>query len=261
MISVLHVGLVAVLVMLLMRLLILPFGIRSTLGLKLGAWVGLGSALSFALLSGFGLPAQRAVIMLAGLMWGSMWGLQLSFIQRISMAFFVTLVLQPISAASLGFWLSYTAVFALGLVWYRSTNQRWWHRVMQLLAAQGALSVLLVPVITLGTGYVSLVGPLVNIFLVPLFSVLLIPALLGISVAFSFTVLPQFFHRHRSYFVLFMARVGSPCWTHMVSGFCRLAAVSGLCSCLNGWVYLPCYKALALANIIFADAVCGFYNV
>ena len=191
-ISGLHVGLVAVIVMLLMRLLLLPFAIRSTLGLKLGAWVGLVSAIGFALLSGFGLPAQRAVIMLAGLMWGSMWGLQLSFTQRIVMAFFATLVLQPISAASLGFWLSYTAVFALGLAWYRSTNLRWWHRVMQLLAAQGALSVLLVPVIALGTGYVSLVGPLVNIFLVPLFSVLLIPALLGISVASSFTVLPQF---------------------------------------------------------------------
>jgi competence protein ComEC len=192
-ISGLHVGLVAVLVMLLMRLLLLPFGIRSTLGLKLGAWVGVVSAIGFALLSGFGLPAQRAVIMLAGLMWGSMWGLQLSFTQRIFMAFFVTLVLQPISAASLGFWLSYTAVFALGLVWYSSTNQRWWQRVIRLLAAQGALSVLLVPVIALGTGYVSLVGPLVNIFLVPLFSVLLIPALLGISVASSFMVLPQFF--------------------------------------------------------------------
>ncbi|MFQ3304681.1 MAG: competence protein ComEC, partial [Oceanospirillaceae bacterium] len=192
-ISGLHVGLVAVLVMLLMRLLILPFSIHSSLGIRVGAWVGLGAAIGFALLSGFGLPAQRAVIMLAGLMWGSMWGLQLSFTQRLFIAFFVTLVLQPISASSLGFWLSYTAVFALGLVWYQSASQRWWHRVIQLLAAQGALSLLLVPVIALGTGYVSLVGPLVNIFLVPLFSVLLIPALLLISIATIFTTLPQFF--------------------------------------------------------------------
>ena len=192
-ISGLHVGLVAVLVMLLMRLLILPFSIHSSLGIRVGAWVGLGAAIGFALLSGFGLPAQRAVIMLAGLMWGSMWGLQLSFTQRLFIAFFVTLVLQPISASSLGFWLSYTAVFALGLVWYQSASQRWWHRVIQLLAAQGALSLLLVPVIALGTGYVSLVGPLVNIFLVPLFSVLLIPALLLISITTIFTTLPQFF--------------------------------------------------------------------
>ena len=194
-ISGLHVGLVAALVMLLMRLLILPLGIGSSIGIRVSAWVGLGVALSFALLSGFGLPAQRAVIMLAGLMWGSMWGLQLGFTQRLFIAFFVTLVLQPTSASSLGFWLSYTAVLALGLVWYRSPSQRWWYRGMQLLAAQAVLSLMLLPVIGLGTGYVSLVGPLANIILVPLFSVLLIPALLLISVAIMLTPLAQVFFR------------------------------------------------------------------
>ena len=89
--------------------------------------------------------------MLVGLMWGSMWGLQLSFTQRLFVAFFVTLVLQPTSASSLGFWLSYTAVFALGLVWYRSASKAWWPRMVHLLAAQGALSLLLLPVIALGT--------------------------------------------------------------------------------------------------------------
>ena len=42
-ISGLHVGLVAGLVMLLMRLLTFPFGIKSSLGLRVGAWVGLGA--------------------------------------------------------------------------------------------------------------------------------------------------------------------------------------------------------------------------
>ena len=192
-ISGLHVGLVAALVMLLMRLLMLPLGISSSLGIRLSAWVGLAVAFSFALLSGFGLPAQRAVIMLAGLMWGAMWGLQLGFTQRLFIAFFVTLVLQPISAFNLGFWMSYTAVLALGLVWYRCPSQRWWYRGMQLLAAQGVLSLLLLPVIGLGTGYVSLVGPLVNMVLVPVFSVLLIPALLTISVVMMLTPLTPFF--------------------------------------------------------------------
>ena len=194
-ISGLHVGLVAGLAMLLMRLLILPLGISSSLGIRLSAWVGLAVALIFALLSGFGLPAQRAVIMLTGLMWGVMWGLQLGFTQRLFIAFFVTLVLQPISASSLGFWLSYTAVLALGLVWYRCPSQQWWYRGMQLLAAQGALSLLLLPVIGLGTGYVSLIGPLVNMILVPVFSLLLIPALLLISVALMLTPLAQVFFR------------------------------------------------------------------
>lgn len=191
-ISGLHVGLVAVLVMLLVRVLILPLGIGSSLGIRAGAWAGLVAALCFALLSGFGLPAQRAMIMLTGLMWGVMWGLQLNFTQRLFIAFFVTLVLQPMSASNLGFWLSYTAVFALGLVWYHSASKSWWSRVMRLLAAQGALSLLLLPVIALGTGHVSVFGPLVNILLVPLFSVLLIPLLLIISIVLMMTSLPQF---------------------------------------------------------------------
>ena len=193
-ISGLHVGLVAVLAMLLIRLLIFPFGVGSSLGLRVGAWVGLGAAIGFALLSGFGLPAQRAIIMLGGLMWGSMWGFQLSFSQRLFMAFFVTLVLQPMSASSLGFWLSYTAVLALGLVWYRSSGQGWWYRIIHLFAAQASLSLLLLPVIAIGTGYVSPISPLVNIFLVPLFSLLLIPALLLISTTAIFIPLnPLFF--------------------------------------------------------------------
>jgi len=191
-ISGLHVGLVAVLAMLLVRLLTLPFSIGSSLGIRLGAWVGLVAALCFALLSGFGLPAQRAVIMLTGLMWGAMWGLQLSFSQRLFFAFFVTLIMQPVSASSLGFWLSYTAVFALGLVWYRSVDRPWWSRVIQLFAAQGALSLILLPVIAIGTGQLSVVGPLVNILLVPLFSVFLIPLLLLISIVLMFIGLPQF---------------------------------------------------------------------
>ncbi len=191
-ISGLHVGLVAVLMMFLIRLLILPLGIRSSFGLQVGVWVGLCAALVFALLSGFGLPAQRAVIMLLGLMWGAIWGLKLSFSQRLYTAFFITLILQPISATRLGFWLSYVAVFALGLVWYQSASQQWWHRVIKLVAAQGALSLLLVPIIALSTGYVSVVGPLVNIILVPVFSVFLIPALLVVSLISTMFALPDF---------------------------------------------------------------------
>lgn len=44
-ISGLHVGLVAVLMMFLIRLLILPLGIRSSFGLQVGVWVGLCAAL------------------------------------------------------------------------------------------------------------------------------------------------------------------------------------------------------------------------
>ena len=244
-ISGLHVGLVAGLVMLLMRLLTFPFGINSSLGLRVGAWVGLGAAISFALLSGFGLPAQRAVIMLVGLMWGLMWGLQLSFTQRLFIAFFVTLVLQPLSAFSLGFWLSYTAVLALGLVWYGSSNQGWRHRIMPLFAAQAALSLLVLPVIAIGTGNISLVSPLVNLFLVPLFSLLFIPALLLISITAIFTPLdPVFFMGIDVTFAVLwegLETVASLAWTTVFIGqlpiaiFVSIFMVALLCLLMRRW--------------------------
>ena len=244
-ISGLHVGLVAGLVMLLMRLLTFPFGINSSLGLRVGAWVGLGAAIGFALLSGFGLPAQRAVIMLAGLMWGLMWGLQLSFTQRLFIAFFVTLVLQPLSAFSLGFWLSYTAVLALGLVWYGSSNQGWRHRIMPLFAAQAALSLLVLPVIAIGTGNISLVSPLVNLFLVPLFSLLFIPALLLISITAIFTPLdPVFFMGIDVTFAVLwegLETVASLAWATVFIGqlpiaiFVSIFMVALLCLLMRRW--------------------------
>ena len=244
-ISGLHVGLVAGLVMLLMRLLTFPFGINSSLGLRVGAWVGLGAAIGFALLSGFGLPAQRAVIMLVGLMWGLMWGLQLSFTQRLFIAFFVTLVLQPLSAFSLGFWLSYTAVLALGLVWYGSSNQGWRHRIMPLFAAQAALSLLVLPVIAIGTGNISLVSPLVNLFLVPLFSLLFIPALLLISITAIFTPLdPVFFMGIDVTFAVLwegLETVASLAWATVFIGqlpiaiFVSIFIVALLCLLMRRW--------------------------
>ena len=244
-ISGLHVGLVAGLVMLLMRLLTFPFGINSSLGLRVGAWVGLGAAIGFALLSGFGLPAQRAVIMLVGLMWGLMWGLQLSFTQRLFIAFFVTLVLQPLSAFSLGFWLSYTAVLALGLVWYGSSNQGWRHRIMPLFAAQAALSLLVLPVIAIGTGNISLVSPLVNLFLVPLFSLLFIPALLLISITAIFTPLdPVFFMGIDVTFAVLwegLETVASLAWATVFIGqlpiaiFLSIFMVALLCLLMRRW--------------------------
>ena len=244
-ISGLHVGLVAGLVMLLMRLLTFPFGINSSLGLRVGAWIGLGAAIGFALLSGFGLPAQRAVIMLVGLMWGLMWGLQLSFTQRLFIAFFVTLVLQPLSAFSLGFWLSYTAVLALGLVWYGYSNQGLRHRIMPLFAAQAALSLLVLPVIAIGTGNISLVSPLVNLFLVPLFSLLFISALLLISTTAIFTPLdPVFFMGIDVTFAVLwkgLETVASLAWATVFIGqlpiaiFVSIFMVALLCLLMRRW--------------------------
>lgn len=244
-ISGLHVGLVAVLAMLLTRLLLMPISIQSSLGLRVCAWVGLLAGLGFALLSGFGLPAQRAVIMLAGLMWGAMWGLQLSFSQRLFIAFFMTLLVQPLSASSLGFWLSYTAVFALGLVWYKSHRQYLWQRVLQLLAAQAALSLLLLPVIALSTGYVSLVGPLVNIVLVPMFSMLLIPSLLLVSIGSLFIPLAGSFFTSVNFILLSLwqgleglARLP---WSQVfvgwlpLEGFVSLLVVACLCLMTRRW--------------------------
>lgn len=149
-------------------------------------------SLIFALISGFGLLCAASGYYAYWLNVGVYVGFTVKFYTKTIYRLFVTLVLQPTSVSSLGFWLSYTAVFALGLVWYRGASRAWWSRVMHLLAAQGALSVLLLPVIAIGTGHVSVLGPLVNMILVPLFSAVLIPTLLLVSIVLRFVDLPNF---------------------------------------------------------------------
>ncbi len=141
----------------------------------LGAWFG---GVAFALLSGWGLPAQRAVIMLSVAVWYGLQRRPLSPWLAWGVACMAVLVLQPMAGLSLGFWLSFGLVAALMAGASNTQGSAAWGR--QLLLAQGRCLLFSTPLLWWQTGAVSAIAPFVNLLLVPAMSVLL-PALLLLS--------------------------------------------------------------------------------
>ncbi|MDP6190105.1 MAG: ComEC/Rec2 family competence protein, partial [Gammaproteobacteria bacterium] len=175
-ISGLHIGLVAA--------LLVWFGQRWAWLLQrsdhysLAIWLAWIGALGYAIFSGWGLPAQRAMIMLTAIMLVNRLGVAWNIWQRLLLAWVVTLLLQPNSLHSPGFWYSYLAVANLALVWQGNQAKGWSVMVMKTLASQLALLAILAPVIAATTGGLSLIGPGLNLILIPLFGLLVVPVLL-----------------------------------------------------------------------------------
>jgi competence protein ComEC len=175
-ISGLHIGLVAALVMWLGRRTAVL--LKLTQAGELGIWLGWAAALTYAVFSGWGLPAQRAMIMLSALMLVNRFGLGWSIWQRLLLAWIITLLIQPNSIYSPGFWYSYVAVANLALVIELRSGNSWRQWLVRAFVSQLALLALLVPLIGATTGGLSLLGPLINLLLIPLFGLVLVPLLL-----------------------------------------------------------------------------------
>ena len=188
-ISGLHIGLVAGGVYLLFRWILLPF--RNLFSLHKAAWLlALLSALGYALLSGFGVPARRAVVMLGLMCAWRLMDRELAAGQWLSMALVLTLILDPLSALSSGFMLSFAAVVTLilaaGSGGFPSTFERRSivMRLGELAKVQLILCLVLLPLTAALFGRGSLVASLVNLLLLPLFSLVIVPmSLLGAVLA------------------------------------------------------------------------------
>jgi len=137
-----------------------------------------GAALGYGLLAGFGVPVQRACVMVGLVL---LWRLRfrhLGLWWPLLLALNGVLVLEPLASLQVGFWLSFAAVAVLLLafggrlgpwsVWQAWTRPQW-------LIAIGLFPVLLV----LGLP-ISLSAPVANLFAVPWISLVVLPlALLG----------------------------------------------------------------------------------
>jgi competence protein ComEC len=142
-------------------------------------WVGAAAALGYALFSGWGVPAQRTVVMLAtvaglrtlGLRWP--WALVLLAAAVVVTAFDPWALMQP------GFWLSFGAV---GLLMAAGGDmaQGWRQHLKAGLRTQAIATVGLAPLSLICFAQLSLVGLLANLVAIPLISFIVMPlALLG----------------------------------------------------------------------------------
>ena len=143
---------------------------------------GLLLAASYALFSGWGVPAQRTVLMLATATLLSLSARRWPWPQLWLLTAAVVLLADPWALLQAGFWLSFVAVGVLfaGAGQQQDTPQTWKQRVVGLLREQWLITLTLAPLTLLLFGQVSLVGLLANLAAIPWVTLVVTPlALLG----------------------------------------------------------------------------------
>ena len=170
-ISGMHIGLAAWLGLWLGRLLLLLPGVRRVTVLPV--FMALLLATFYTALSGFCLPATRALFMLLLWLLLRLWQRSWSGWRIWWCVLALMLALDPWALFSCSFWLSFMAI---ALLW--GTVRYWRHP--SLLQIQATMSVGLLPLQLLWFGGVSLLAIPINLLAIPLFCLLLIPlGLLG----------------------------------------------------------------------------------
>lgn len=144
------------------------------------AWGGWVLALGYALFSGWGIPAQRTVLMLAVVMGLRLLGRRWPWPVVGLWAMAVVLAWDPWAWLQAGFWLSFVAVGVLLALGNAPSDPP--RPVWGLLRTQAAISVVLAPLTLVLFGQVSVVGLLANLVAIPVVTWLITPlALAGVA--------------------------------------------------------------------------------
>lgn len=191
-ISGLHVGLVAGLALAAMRLLSRCWLLvtKRPASRVIPAVVAFCAALVYGQIAGFGLPVQRACLMSGVLLFCWAAGQRILAGRSFAIALLLLFLVDPMSVYSVGFFLSFGAVAALGLLAGRDVACRSlpskWRRAIRW---QCGLSLIMAPLTLVLMGQVSLIGPLANLLLIPWFSLVVVPAvLLGAVASLAFGI-------------------------------------------------------------------------
>ncbi|MEQ1525253.1 MAG: DNA internalization-related competence protein ComEC/Rec2 [Gallionella sp.] len=155
--------------------------VRLTLWLparKAAALIALLVALGYALLSGFGVPAQRTVYMV-GAVAAALWlNRNFSLTQILSIALLGVLIPDPWAVLSAGFWLSFGAVALILYVTAHRIGKS--SAISEYLTVQWAMTIGLIPLLLAMFQQISIVSPIANAFAIPLISLIVVPlTLLG----------------------------------------------------------------------------------
>ncbi|RZJ06727.1 MAG: DNA internalization-related competence protein ComEC/Rec2 [Rubrivivax sp.] len=142
-------------------------------------WAGVLAALGYALFSGWGVPAQRTVVMLAAVAALRSLGLRWPWPLVLLVAAVVVTLVDPWALIQPGFWLSFGAVGLL-MAAGGEAAQGWRARLRAAFRTQAIATVGLAPLSLICFAQLSLVGMLANLVAIPVISFLITPlALLG----------------------------------------------------------------------------------
>ena len=150
---------------------------------KAAAVAGLLSAIGYVALAGFGIPAQRTLLMLAVAALAVWCNALLSASQLLACALLVVLMFDPWAVLWPGFWLSFGAIACLLFAASgRMTNAGGWRNALRSATqTQWAVTAGLLPLTLLLFAQVSLISPLANAVAIPVVSAVVTPlALLGV---------------------------------------------------------------------------------
>ncbi|HLP99009.1 MAG TPA: DNA internalization-related competence protein ComEC/Rec2 [Sideroxyarcus sp.] len=145
---------------------------------KAAALAGLFAALFYTLVSGYEVPAQRTLYMVATFTAMLLLSRNVSPSQMLAAALMVVLLADPWAVLSPGFWLSFGAV---ALIFYVTANRlRKQHWLREYGKVQWAMTIGLIPPLLALFQQLSLVSPIANAFAIPLVSFVVVPlTLLG----------------------------------------------------------------------------------
>lgn len=155
---------------------------------KAAAVAGALMAFVYVALAGFGLPAQRTMIMLTVVAMAVWTGRTSGLFSVLSLALAVVVLFDPWAVMFPGFWLSFSAVaiivFASGGQFTPRQDEKLKARMLDGLRSasltQYAVTIGLIPLTMLLFGQISLISPIANAVAIPLFSFVVTPlALLG----------------------------------------------------------------------------------
>ncbi|RZL33501.1 MAG: DNA internalization-related competence protein ComEC/Rec2, partial [Rubrivivax sp.] len=142
-------------------------------------WFGVLAALGYALFSGWGVPAQRTVLMLAAVAGLKTLGLRWPWPLVLLAAGVVVTAVDPWALLQPGFWLSFGAVGLL-MAAGGETAEGWRARLKAAFRTQAIATIGLAPLGLICFAQLSVVGLLANLVAIPLLSFVVTPlALLG----------------------------------------------------------------------------------
>ncbi len=192
-ISGLHIGLVAGIVYYLLFRIWLRVPANNYSAPQVAALCSFFAALLYAALAGFSIPTQRALIMLSVLMLATTLRRHIKVLNSIALAIFLVLLIDPFATLSLGFYLSFLAVFFILYVLSARLGRR--NRFFSSIKIHAVVGLSLVPLLLFFFQSASIIAPIANLMAVPVVSFIVVPlsllavALLSVAPALAAVLL------------------------------------------------------------------------
>lgn len=151
---------------------------------KAAVIAGTVTAFAYCLMTGYAVPAQRTLLMLAVVAVCVLADRHGSASRVLALAALVVVAIDPWSVLSAGFWLSFGAVASIFYVMALRTGRQ--GKLQGAVLEQLAVTVVMLPMLLALFQEVSLVSPIANAFSIPLVSLVVVP----LTIAGAFLPLP-----------------------------------------------------------------------